>query len=101
MSQQNDNDEQSESLSNTLENITVTCRYYSELKAYQYMLYQFFHSQDTNVSNVTITSVMYLLQTAAESLQKIQVRVFNFNKFILSIDFVFIITVLQQWKLLC
>ena len=55
------------------ENITVTCQYYSTLKAYQYMLYQFLHSQDTNVSNGTTRSVMYLLQTAAESLQIIQV----------------------------
>ena len=55
------------------ENITITCQYYSTLKAYQYMLYQFLHSQDTNVSNATTTSVMYLLQTAAESLQIIQV----------------------------
>ena len=37
------------------------------------MLYQFLHSQDTNISNATITSLMYLLQTAAESLQAIQV----------------------------
>ena len=39
------------------------------------MLYQFFHSQDTNVSNATTASVMYLLQTAAESLQAIQVSI--------------------------
>ena len=63
-----------ESLNHTLqENIIVTCQYYSTLKAYQYMLYQFLHSQDTNVSNATTTSVMHLLQTAAESLQIIQV----------------------------
>ena len=37
------------------------------------MLYQFLHSQDTNVSNATTRSVMYLQQTAAESLQVIQV----------------------------
>jgi len=67
-------DLQLESLRHTLEeNITITCQYYSTLKAYQYMLYQFLHSQDTNVSNVTTTSVMYLLQTAAESLQVISV----------------------------
>ena len=67
-------DLQLESLRYTLkENITVTCQYYSTLKAYQYMLYQFLHSQDTNVSNATTRSVMYLLQTAAESLQIIQV----------------------------
>jgi len=63
-----------ESLRHTLEeNIAVTCQYYSTLKAYQHMLYQFLHSQDTNVSNATTTSVMYLLQTAAESLQTISV----------------------------
>ena len=73
--QQNESsDLQLESLNHTLqENITVTCQYYSILKAYQYMLYQFLHSQDTNVSNATTTSVMYLLQTAAKSLQNIQV----------------------------
>ena len=73
--QQNESsDLQLESLNHTLqENITITCQYYSTLKTYQYMLYQFLHSQDTNVSNATTTLVMYLLQTAAESLQIIQV----------------------------
>ena len=40
------------------------------------MLYQFFYTQNTgNISNATITSIMYLLQNAGESLQSIQVSI--------------------------
>ena len=55
------------------ENSTVTtCKYYEEIKAYQYKLHKFFTSQNT--SNTTIASITYLLQSAAESLQAIQVK---------------------------
>ena len=62
-------DKISPSLNKTLkENTTKTCRDYAEIKAYQYMLHNFTTSQ-----NITISSIMYLLQSAAESLQAIQV----------------------------
>jgi len=54
----------------------IICKHYAEIKAYQYKLYQFFTSQDIGkVSNATITSIMYLLQSVGESLQTIKVRI--------------------------
>jgi len=48
--------------------------YYAELKLYQYMLHQIVETCDTgNISNLTIISVMYLLQQAGELLEAIQV----------------------------
>ena len=49
------------------------CKYYAEIKAYQYKLNKF--SVSRNVSNSTIASVMYLLQSAGESLQAIEVSI--------------------------
>ena len=49
------------------------CKYYAEIKAYQYKLNKF--SISRNVSNSTIASVMYLLQSAGESLQAIEVSI--------------------------
>ena len=57
-----------------LKELTATCRHYTEIKAYQYMLHQLLGTQTTsNISNATILSIMYLLQNAGESLQTIQV----------------------------
>ena len=41
------------------------------------MMYQSLDHQDddANISNITITSIIYLLQTAGESLQEIQVSI--------------------------
>ena len=47
------------------------CKYYAEIKAYQYKLNKL--STSPNVLNKTIASVMYLLQSAGESLQAIEV----------------------------
>ena len=56
------------------ENTTeVICKYYAKIKAYQYILHKFFTS--SNKSNTTIVSIMYLLQSAGESLQTIEVNI--------------------------
>ena len=62
-----------ESLNETLgANITTAiCKYYTEIKAYEYKLQTFVHAKNT--SNATVASIMYLLQSVAESLQAIQV----------------------------
>ena len=44
------------------------CKYYAEIKAYQYKL-----NKLSTSPNKTIESVMYLLQSAGESLQAIEV----------------------------
>jgi len=58
-----------------LQKLNALCKHYAEIKAYQYMLYQFLGTQNSNISNVTILSIMYLLQNAGESLQTIQVSI--------------------------
>ena len=56
------------------QNLTKTCEFYAGIKVYQYMLHQFLGIQNTsNISNVTLLSILYLLQNAGESLQTIQV----------------------------
>ena len=53
-------------------NITTTiCKNYTEIKAFEYKLQKFINAQNT--SNATVVAIMYLLQSAAESLQAIQV----------------------------
>lgn len=57
-----------------LQETTTACKRYAETKAYQYMLHKFLGTQNNeSISNHTITSIMYLLQNAGESLQVIQV----------------------------
>ena len=63
-----------ERLNETLnENITTAiCKKYVEIKAYEYKLQKFIDAQNTS-NTTTIVSIIYLLQSVAESLQAIQV----------------------------
>ena len=51
---------------------TTICKKYIEIKAYEYKLQKFIIAQNTS-STTTVVSIMYLLQSVAESLQAIQV----------------------------
>ena len=63
------------SLEDYFDNATTTCKQYADIKTYQLMLYKFMDSHATaNVSNITILSILFILQQARESLQEIQVR---------------------------
>ena len=79
------------------ENSTKTCEYYAEIKAYQYMLHNNSNSQDsTNIT--TIASILYLLQSAGESLQSIEVSCCLLS-YVCILDYGhFIITVQQSQK---
>lgn len=55
----------------SLNDLSELCEDYAQIKAYQYKLLKFFTNQ--NLPNTTTVSIMYLLQSAAESLQAIQV----------------------------
>jgi len=64
-----------------LKNSSHICRNYSMTKAYQYMLHRYLHrQQEMELSNTTITSILYLLQSAGESLQSAQVSISQINE---------------------